>query len=509
MATSLPPSLSVRLLRSVRSLITLAVCSVFVCGVSAKSNNQQGKAPEKKSYSYGEKLSEAFGKLKPLQEASDWAGMLKLLEGVPVVPGSYDEASVLNTKARIYAATSKYKEALTAWERVIQLNDQHEYFAEKDMLEVIFFLAQLNAQEASSSKDPKVQQVYFKKSVGYFRRYLDKTPKPPVDVISTFASILYYSAVSDPQNPDQALLKETRTIIDRALTSSIKPKESFYQLYLALLQQQNDMVGSAELLELVLKQNPAKKDYWAMLFAIYLQLRDKAESKDKDPGMARDYLVRAIVTLERAQALGFLNTPKDNMNLVSFYLLGNQFSKGTELLYNGMKKGSIESEPHNWRILGRYYQEATMNTQAIAVLKEATKLFPKNGELELQIAQIYLQMENTREAFNHAKLALAKGNFEASTKPYGVHYLKAYTAFELGELEESDKALTDAQQFKEHEKDSQFARLKEVVRDALEEKANKNKPKEALKKAEPAPKAEPTKAPASKTDTKKAAPKTK
>ena len=49
--------------------------------------------------------------------------------------------------------------------------------------------------------------------------------------------------------------------------------------------------------------------------------------------------------------------------------MANQFTKGTELLYNGMKKKTIESEPHNWRILGRYYQEANMNERAIEVAK--------------------------------------------------------------------------------------------------------------------------------------------
>src|SRR5690606_16410707 len=147
----------------------------------------------------------------------------------------------------------------------------------------------------------------------------------------------------------------------------------------ALQQQQNDLTGSAEILELLLAQNPKKKDQWQMLMAIYLQLNEKF--RETDPALAREYLVRSIVTVERAQALGFQDTPKDNMNLVSLYLLANQFTKGTELLYNGMKKGTIESEPHNWRVLGRYYQEANMNKQAVAVLKEATELFPKNSEL--------------------------------------------------------------------------------------------------------------------------------
>ena len=118
-----------------------------------------------------------------------------------------------------------------------------------------------------------------------------------------------------------------------------------------------------------------------------------------------------------------------------------------------------------------------MNDQAITVLKEATALFPKNGELEVQIAQIYLQMEKTKEAFEHAKAAVAKGNFEG-TKPYGVHYLVAYTAYELGRIDDAQKALADAEKFEEHKKDPQFARLKDVVVEAIAERESKNKPKE-------------------------------
>jgi tetratricopeptide (TPR) repeat protein len=303
----------------------------------------------------------------------------------------------------------------------------------------------------------------------------------------TYASILYYKAVANPNDIDQAILSEARTVVEKGLVSSIKPKEGFYQLLLTLQQQQNDMAGSAEVLELLLKNSPAKKDYWQLLMASYLQLSDRV--KDKDPQLSREYLTRAIVTCERAQALGHLSTPKDNMNLVSLYLMANQFTKGTELLYNGMKAGKIESEPNNWRVLGRYYLEADLNTQAVAVLEEAAKLFPKNGEIEVQIAQIYLQMEKPREALFHAKAAVGKGNFEG-TKPFSVHYLIAYTAYELGDIDEAHAALTVAEKFPEAAKDAQFPRLKAVIQDSINERQANRESKEGKEKkgsAAPAP----------------------
>lgn len=455
--------------------LRLTLCTVLASATLSVSRAQQPQGGEKKApHSVGEKTSEAFGKLKPLQEKQDWNGMLAVLEAIPVVAGSYDEALVLDMKAKLYATTNQFSKAIAPWERAVQLADKNGYFAEKPLLEIVFFLGQLFAQEASSSKDPKLQQQYFSKALVYFKRFMAKTPKPTPEAVSTYAMILYYKAIADPNNVDQKLISEAREVINKGLTSSIKPRESFYQLLLTLQQQQNDMQGAAEILELLLSSNPAKKDFWTMLMAMYLQLSDKA--KDKPTSEARDYLVRAIVTAERAQQNGFMGTAKENMNLVSLYLMANQFTKGTELLYNGMKKGVIESEPHNWRILGRYYQEANMNTQAIAVLKEATEKFPKNGELEVQIAQIYLQQENTREAFNHGRSAVAKGNFDG-TKPYSVNYLVAYTAYELGEFDAAMTAISACEKFEEHKKDGQFPRLRDVIKEAIAEREAKNKPK--------------------------------
>jgi tetratricopeptide (TPR) repeat protein len=466
---------SLRRARVARAATALTVCAAL--GLSSVFA-QQPDPKKEKQHSVSEKTQEAFGKLKPLQDAQNYAGMLALLDGIQIVPNSYDEALILDMKAKIYGMTNQLSKAIAPWERTVQLSDQFNFFPEKQILDIVFFLGQLYAQEATTTKDQKLAQQQFTKALMYFKRFLDKTPKPTPEAVSTYAMLLYYKAVADPNNVDQAMLKEARKVVEQGLTTAIKPKESFYQLLLALQQQQNDLSGSAEILELLLKQSPNKKDQWQMLMALYLQLSDKA-GKD-DPAAGREYLVRAIVTAERAQALGFLNGPKENMTLVSLYLMANQFTKGTELLYNGMKKKTIDSEPHNWRILGRYYQEANMNDQAVAVLKEATALFPKNGELEVQIAQIYLQMEKTKEAFEHAKAAVAKGNLEG-TKPYGVHYLIAYTAYELGLMDESNKALSDAEKFDESKKDPQFARLRDVVREAIAERDAKNKPEDPKK----------------------------
>jgi len=468
------------LISSKAGLPVLALLLSCAPSASPGQTPQQGGG-QKQPPSISEKTSEAFSKLRPLQESQNYKGMLDVLDKVEFKPNSYDEALILDMKAKIFAMTNQFSKAIGPWERSIELSDKYQYFSEKQTLDTVSLLAQLYGQEGSTTKVPAQQQQYFGKAITYFRRFIKGTKNPTPETMMAYASILYYRATADQNKVDQALLKEAREVVERGLTSSIKPKDGFYQLLLTLQQQQNDLAGSAEILELLLQQNPSKKDFWQLLMASYLQLSDKEGKKNATVG--REYLIRAIVTCERAQALGHMKTPKDSMNLVSLYLMANQFSRGTELLYTGMKSGAIDSEPGNWQVLGRYYLEANMNDRAIEVLNEASHLFPKNGEIELQIAQIHIQTENNKLALKHAKSAAQKGNFER-TKPFSVYYLIAYTAYDMGEIDEAKAAVEKAGQFEESKKDAQFPRLKGVIDEAIAERESRKseKPKTEAKK---------------------------
>ena len=441
---------------------------LFTAGAHAAQPASDRKSPP----SLGEKTSEAFGRLKAMQDAKDWAGMIKLLDAVPAVrPGSYDEAVILDTKARIYGAMEQSAKALAPWERALELSDQHGYFADHQVREIVGYLAQLFAQEALATKDPATQRTYFGKSLQYFQRSWENTKSPTPEAMLTYASLLFHQATVNPEQADTALLEQAREVVDRGLLAAVKPKVGFYQMRLALLQQQNDHASAAELLELLVQQKPDAKDYWQALVNIYQQLSLKA--KETDPALAHEYLVRAVVTFERAQSLGFLDTPKDNLALASVYLMANQFTKGTELLHAGLQRGTIESEPNNWRLLGRFHQEANQPARARAVLEEAVKLFPANGEIEAQLAHVCIQLENTADALRHAQAAAAKGNFE-TTKPFSVHYLIAYTAFDLGRFEEAQAAITAAEAYPDDvAKDAQFPTLKAVIAEAIAEEERK------------------------------------
>lgn len=415
---------------------------------------------------FSEATSQAFAKLKPLQDAKNWDGMIAILDAIPNVgPTSYDRAQILDMKAKLFLAKEKYSDAIPPWEEAVRLGDQYKYFEPRDMLDKVYYLAQLYAQEGTNEKNPAKQAPLFAKATGYFKRWLNETKKPTPEAMVSYASILYYRAVADPKKIDLALLKEAQTEVERGLQMTVTPKDSFYALLLSILQNTNDYVRSAEIIELLLKQNPQKKDFWPVLMATYLNLANEKEKTD--PEESRAYLVRTIVTVERAQALGFLSTPKDCMNLVSFYLMAGQGNVATDYLYNGLKSGKIESDPKTWMNLGLIYQQNNKELQAIAVLQEAGKLYPNNGQIDYLIGEIHRQMEKTRDAHKSYREAIRKGGLD---KPHLVYQLLAYSSFELEDFEEALKAVNEAAKFPEGAKDQQLPRLKEAIEGAIKER---------------------------------------
>lgn len=430
--------------------------------------NRSGAAEEQGPPGLNEKVSEALQqKMKPLLDAKNWDGAMAVIDSVLVGldPNGYDTAFLSDIKAKIFLQKNDYASAIAPMETTLRLADANKnFFDKKTILDVVYFLAQIYYQEGTSSKDPTVQKNYFNKSSAYIKRWLQTTPKKNQEASLFYASILYNQAVVNPDKVDLDLIKRVQTEVKEGLLTSLKPKEGFYVLLLASLQQIGDLAGSAEVLEQMVKVKPDNRTYWLQLLATYLNLGGGTE---KDEQKSRESFARAINTMERAQALGLMQTPKDNYNLVTMYYNAGQFGRATDLLYSGLKSGAIESDLKNWQLLAYSYQQIGRDAQAIAVLKEAGTAFP-TGQIEFQIGQIYSQMDNrTAEAYAYYSKAVEKGGLE---KPHSAYMFLAYTAFELEKFDEALAAINQTIGSPDGQKDAQAPRLKQAIEDAVKER---------------------------------------
>lgn len=430
------------------------------------------KAAEEEPPGLSEPTQEALAKLKPLLDAKNWDASVALLNGLlpTVPPESFDRADLLDMKAKILLQKSDYSGAMEPMEGALQIADKHHnYFTPKQTLDLVYYLAQLYYQDAAvAGRSKDAQQQDLQKSEVYLDRWLKTSNKPDPDIASFYAGILYNQAVSAGEKPDQELIEKAQKQTQSALLMSIHPKESLYVLLLATYQQQNQLEKAAEVLELLVKQAPSNKGYWAQLMGLYLNL---ASANEKDEIKSRKFFTRAILAIERGQALGFMNTPKDNYNLVTIYYNIGQFGKATELLYAGLKSGGIESDIKNWELLAYSYQQINKGFDAIKALKEAQAdpRFANNGQLDFQIGQIYSEMERSADALPYYEAAVRKEGVE---KPHSVYMMLAYTAYEVGNFDVALKAVERALKFPETSKDKQALHLRTAILDAIKEHQN-------------------------------------
>jgi Tfp pilus assembly protein PilF len=425
-------------------------------------------------------VGDGLAKIRPLLDAKDWVGANKVIDELikTAQADSYDMNILLETRARILIQRADYPAAIQPMEGALEIADRHHFNTAKQTMEILNLLAQLYNQTADDPKKTHDEQIAaYAKAIGYMQRWFTLNTKPIEDISFYYAQLLYQEAVAkNGEHPDPALIKEAREQVEKVLLMSVHPKDSTYAFLLATLNQEQNYTRGAELLELMLAKNPSSKSYWGDLVMFYMMLGQTS----KDEHKIRQYNVRAINTIERAQALGFMKTPKDNFNLFTLYYNSNQYGTAADLLYAGLKAGTIDPTLANWQLLASSYEQTNQDFMSVEALKEASKRFPKNGELDFKIAQVYYGLNNLTEAFAYSEIAMEKGGL---AKPLQTYEFIAYLAYELQKYDEAKVAIDKAIDLKQGKADHQMTVLKNAIDDAIKEAKDKEAKKAAEKTA--------------------------
>lgn len=428
--------------------------------------------PER-SYSPSDDTSEALQKYKAAIDAKNNAEALNVLAGIlpKVAPDSYDAALVYMYRMQTYMGTGEYPKAIEPMEKTLELSEAKSptYWDERVTKELNYYLVQLYFQEASQTKDAKLASTYLDKAEKYMNRWLAIVKgETNADAQLLYAQLLITRGLQNPDKPDLPLLKRALEQVEIGLKLATRPRDTFYVLKLVCLQQLERNAEAAELLELLVKQKPDSSTYWQQLAGIYLNLA--AGQEGKSSGAVEAYNIRSIASIERAQANGFMNTPKDNFNLVGIYFNIAQYEKAAELLEAGLKNGKIDSDPKNWELLALSLQQLQRPLKAIDALKQATKAFPQSGQLEFQVAQIYISLDKQEEAITHLQSAITKGNL---TRPYQVYLSLAFAAYSAQKYEVALEAARKAKEFPEGVRDG--TNMEKALEDIIKDRETKKK----------------------------------
>jgi tetratricopeptide (TPR) repeat protein len=440
---------------------SLAQISALLVAILVPISLMAQEAPKKE---FTDKVSESLQSIgKKLTESpQDFDGAIRDIDAllVQVKPESYDTAYLSQMKAQAYIGKLDYIACLPPLETAYRLSKAYGFFDKTQELGLLWMLAQLYVQDASSEKNMELQNQKFSKALATVRDWLSQTPKPTFEAYYFAATILYHQATGGGSlaEPNKELLKQAADECQNALTTAIRPRDTIYQLLVAISQSSGDQDAAARYLELMVAANPKSGQYWTMLLATYLTA---AEGMPEGSFLRNDAYAKAVYTIERAQKNGFMSTPQDYQRLFACYFNSGQFEGCIDVLEGGLRNGKVDSDQKNWELLSSCYLQINQTQKAIDTLVEAAKKYPDKGDIDMQIGYLYYGIEQYRDALDFMKIARDKGVVES--KLASLLFFIGYLHYELKELDEALESVN-----KSLEIDSKSQNPKDVQRAILE-----------------------------------------
>lgn len=350
-------------------VLALLLISVPVLAAVEKTGNPKrevkGVLPSPENYKKLEKYSELMADEKYAEAKAGFNAMLQRKLN------AYERAVVLQYLGYLAMQEDKPQQAIKYFQEVVKLNS----LPNRTHFNVMSNIARMYMATGQYRKAVKAWQDYFK-------------------------------ATDEIRDSDYALLANTHVqledfkkgqqYIKKAIAMAEKPAESWYQLLLITHQQLGEFRQAAKVLEYLVQNYPHKKNYWKQLSQTYFALK-------------QDH--KALAALDLANLNGLLTTEQDLLQLFKLYAYLDVPYKAGKILEAGLKSGTIESTKKHWKDLGATWYQAQELEKALTAFKKAAEL-SDDGELDFQIANIYVGLEDWANARAALKAALQKGGLK-------------------------------------------------------------------------------------------------
>lgn len=324
---------------------------------------------------------------------------------------NYERAITLRTLASVYALQGDYKKSAFYLEKSLSTQSLPQEQKRRALLN----LAQLHMANGQ-----------FQKTITIMEAWLQQTEKPTGE-----DRILLAQAYAQLKQYKKALPH-----INRAIGSSKKPVEAWYQLQLALNYELERYDQCAATLRNLILYYPTKKRYWTELASIYQQLEKFTE---------------ALAIMELAYQKALLTKSRELIRLASLYLQLEIPKKSATLLKKAFKKGAIKRTEENLVLLANSHIQAREYKQAEQPLRQAAEI-SKTGKLYIRLGRIQIEREDWAAASDALKLGLKKG---ALKYPGQAWLLFGISCHESGDSNCAQMAFTKALAFKKQKKNAQ------------------------------------------------------
>lgn len=278
----------------------------------------------------------------------------------------------------------------------------------------------------------------------YINDWFQYQPNPSITQIE-FLGNLQYTIALETDDDAQALphyrkaLEFLNWAVIKAEAEEKPDKENWYQVLRAIhntLDELDDVIRYAELLT----TRWPKKQYWTQLSSVYAQ-------KASSDGLSEEEVIslekKQLAAFEMAHRQGMLDSGRELETMAQLYLYHESPYQSSSVIGMALDEGISERTRRNLELYATGLVTGKDLEDAVVPLGEAAEL-SDDGNLYLQLANVYLNLDKYQEAAEALDSALSKGGLnrpDQSSLLQGQAYLA---------LEDFDKA---RESFREAAKD--------------------------------------------------------
>lgn len=398
-----------RIIRCV-SVLFLAITFTFVClyppdAGAQRAGDDGDERKTKQTAAMSEKVYKRLTEAQEIIEAQKYTEGLAILNDLLNLRSltAYERAQIYSYFAYTYFTMERYKDAINAYENVLKQPDIPIAL----VMNSTYTLAQLYF----------IQEDY-RQAIRLINDWFKLTDKPTETAYMLLGQAYYQ--LEQYKESLVPLMKAYNLVKGRG----DNPKENLLLLLRVNYFNLNDYKNMIAVLKELVDLYP-KSEYWLTMGGAYSEMKQ---------------LKKQMSIFEMLYEHGDLHSGNQQLNLANLYLLHEVPFKAANVLDAGIKSGEIKREVRNLRLLSQAWLQAQESEKSIAPLKEAAAK-SSDGELELRLAQAYINLDRYREAVEALNRGLKKGKLR---RPDTAYTMLGMAQFELKNFNSALRAFSKA-----------------------------------------------------------------
>jgi len=382
-----------------------------VMATVAVAEDKEKKEPKykdvktRKRQSVGVKCAKALEKVQVALEEERWDDSLTALTDIEssrkTCKKPYEQIQIWKFQAIVYFSKDDFSSAISSFRKVVD----SEGTPEDLRLDTRYTLAQLYTAEERYTEAAIELEIW-----------LDRSTFVNNDARALLAQIYYQL---DRKKDSLRMLELAIADVE---SKGKLPKQRWWSLQRVLYHEKNDYKKVISILENLVKHYP-KWTYWKQIGSMYA---------------VQERPIDQLVATELVYINGELDKESEVKGLAYMYLSAEVPYKAAQILAKGMEDGIVERNAKNLELLGTSWTQAKDLISALKSMAAASK-FSDSGDLQSNIADIYLNLGRDKEAYQASLKASKKGNLKYTDANYlsmgiallNMHcYKDAITAFQ-------------------------------------------------------------------------------